>query len=187
MSSKVSICSNALLLLGAKPISSLSQAGDHATLCSNLYDSVRDDILRLHSWNCATKRVILAPLTTAPDFDWDHQFQLPGDWLRTIQVGYADQTMSYRSEGQRILANESALPFVYIFRNDVESSWSSNLVKLMERAMAAEMAYPVTKSTSLADSMAQRFANSIKLAKAIDGQDDPPEEFDAGTLVTSRY
>lgn len=186
MASKVSICSNALLLLGAKPISSLSQAGDHPTLCSNLYDSVRDDILRLHTWNCATKRVILAPLTETPDFDWDYQFQLPGDWLRTIQVGYIDQKMPYRSEGQRLLANETVLPFVYIFRNEVESSWSVNLVHVMELAMAAKMAYPVTKSTSVRDSMRDELGREFKVAKAIDGQDDPPEEFDAGSFLESR-
>lgn len=185
--STVSICSNALLLLGAKPISSLSQPGDHPTLCANLYPSVRDDVLRRHSWNCAIKRVILPPLSDIPPFDWTNKFQLPGDWLRTIQVGRKEFKIPFRTEGQQILANATALPLVYCWRNEIESSWSTNLIKLMERAMAAEMAYPVTKSTTVADSMRDKFKEQLKIAKAIDGQDDPPEEFDDGQLIESRY
>lgn len=185
--SSVSICSNALLMLGAKPISSLSEKGDHPRLCSNLYPSVRDDVLRLHPWNCATKRVILAPLATPPDFDFTQQFQLPPDWLRTIQAGRKGESIPYRSEGQKILASVNALPLVYCFRNTVETSWSVNLIHIMELAMAAKMAYAVTSSASMRDSMRDEFARELKAAKAIDGQDDPPEEFDEGTLLESRF
>ena len=66
MATKVSICSNALLLLGDKTINSLDEGTDRASLASNLYDSVRDSLLRSHPWNCAVKRVILAPDTETP-------------------------------------------------------------------------------------------------------------------------
>jgi len=185
--SSVSICSNALLMLGDKPISSLTESGDRVKLAANLYDSVRDDVLRLHPWNCATKREILAPLTAAPAFDFSYQFQLPGDWLRTLQVGYKGTTIEYRNEGQKLLADVTALPLVYIFRNEVEATWSRNLVHVMELAMAAKMAYAVTKSSAIRDSMRDEYARGLKAAKAIDGQDDPPEEFAEGSLNESRY
>lgn len=184
--SSVSICSNALLMLGDKPISNLTEPTDRARLASNLYESVRDDLLRAHPWNCAIKRVILAPLANAPAFDFASQFQLPGDWLRNVQVGRKGEPIPYRMEGQRLLADETALPLVYVFRNTVEASWSRNLVHCMELAMAAKMAYAVTGSASMRDSMRDEFACELKVAKAIDGQDDPPEEFAEGTLYESR-
>lgn len=187
MTSAVSISSNALLMLGAKAINSFDDRTDHARLCSNLYASVRDDVLRLHPWNCATKRVILAPLQDAPAFDFSAQFQLPGDWLRTIQVGRKDRPFEYRSEGQRLLADVTALPLVYIFRNEVEATWSTNLIHVMELAMAAKIAYAVTSSASVRDSMRDEYMREIKVAKAIDGQDDPPEEFSEGSLLQSRF
>ena len=183
----VSICSNALQMLGAKPINDLAERTDHARLCASLYPSVRDDLLRAHPWNCATKRVILAPLAETPPFDFGYQFALPGDWLRTLQVGQKGQGLSYRSEGRNILANVTVLPLVYIFRNDVEQTWSTNLVELAELQMAAKMAYAVTKSSSVRDSYRDEFARAFKVAKAIDGQDDPPEEFEEGTLLESRF
>lgn len=187
MATAVSICSNALQMLGAKPINDFNERTEHARLCANLYPSVRDDLLRAHPWNCATKRVMLAPLATPPAFDFDYQFALPGDWIRTLQVGKKGQALAYRSEGRNILACVTALPLVYIFRNDVEQSWSTNLVELAELQMAAKMAYAVTKSSSIRDSYRDEFARAFKVAKAIDGQDDPPEEFEEGTLLESRF
>lgn len=187
MANAVSISSNALQMLGAKPINDFSEKTEHARLAKSLYPSVRDDLLRAHPWNCATKRVILAPLVEAPAFDFGYQFLLPGDWLRTLQVGERGQALCYRTEGQKLLANVTALPLVYIFRNDAETSWSTNLIELAELQMAAKMAYAVTKSTSVRDSYRDEFARAFKVAKAIDGQDDPPEEFEEGTLLESRF
>jgi hypothetical protein len=174
-------------MLGGAPFSSFDEAKPHVRVAANLYPSVRDDVLRLHSWNCATDRVILAPLATAPAFDFTAQFQLPGDWLRTLQVGYEGCPIPFRSERQRLLANVTALPLVYCFRNLVEDTWSTNLIHVMELAMAAKMAYAVTSSTSVRDSYRDEFGRELKVAKAIDGQDDPPEEFLSGTFVESRF
>lgn len=185
--SGVTICSNALQMLGAKPINDFNEKTEHARLAKSLYPSVRDDILRGHPWNCATKRVILAPLATAPAFDFTYQFPLPGDWLRTLQVGKKGQQDEYRSEGRNILANVTTLHLVYIFRNEDESSWSTNLIELAELQMAAKMAYAVTKSSSIRDSFRDEFARAFKVSKAIDGQDDPPEEFSEGTLLEARF
>lgn len=175
------------MMLGGSPFSSFEEPKPHVRIAANLYPSLRDDVLRLHSWNCATNRVILAPMATPPAFDFSSQFQLPGDWLRTLQVGNKGDPLEYRSEGRRLLANVTALPLVYCFRNTVEDTWSTNLIHVMELAMAAKMAYAVTSSTSVRDSYRDEFARELKVAKAIDGQDDPPEEFDAGTFVESRF
>jgi hypothetical protein len=43
MASSISICSNALLALGAHPINSFDEATEHARLCSNIYPTVRND------------------------------------------------------------------------------------------------------------------------------------------------
>ena len=187
MPSSVSVCSNALVMLGGAPFSSFEEPKPHVRIAANLYPTVRDDVLRLHNWNCATDRVILAPMATPPAFDFAYQFQLPGDWLRTIQVGKKGEPLEYRAEGQRLLANVTALPLVYSFRNTVEDTWSTNLIHLLELAMAAKMAYAVTSSSSVRDSYRDEFARELKVAKAVDGQDDPPEEFAEGSFVESRF
>lgn len=187
MATKVSICSNALLMLGAKTINSLSEDSDRASLASNLYDSQRDAVLRSHPWNCAVKRVVLAPDAAAPAFDYGAQFTLPGDWLRTISVGNENDEMDYKHEAGKILANGTVLPLRYIFRNEVEATWDALLVSAMELKMASEMAYPITGSASMADMLHQKFLQILRQARAIDGQDDPPQTMGDFPLLNSRF
>ena len=186
--SSVSICSNALLLLGATPISDFNENTPSARLCSNMYPSVRNFILRAHPWNCATKRVVLAPAAGKPTFGWGNQFPLPGDVLRILSVGsergWCDE---YQVEGNRILANTSTLELRYIWRNEDESTWDATLVHLAEITMAAKIAYGITKSSSLRDSFAQQAEFELRRAKAIDGQENPPDELGGYPSLESRY
>lgn len=187
MASKVSICSNALLMLGAQTINSLTENSDRALLAANLYDSTRDDVLRSHPWNCATKRVILAPEATAPAFGYGAAFVLPPDWLRTLEVGEFGYELDYKTENGRILADTSALPLRYVFRNDQEATWDAMLVKAMELRMAAEMAYAITSSASMADLMFNKLQQHMKQARAVDGMDDPPQELGDYPLMQARF
>lgn len=187
MATRVSICSNALLLLGAKTINSLDEGTDRASLASNLYDSVRDSLLRSHPWNCAVKRVILAPDTETPAFDYTAQFTLPGDWLKTISVGPDGYEVDYKHESGKVLANGTSLALRYILRNDNEATWDSMLVHAMELKMAAEMAYPITGSASMADLMNGKLLQHLKAARAVDGQDDPPQTLGDFRLLNARF
>ncbi|AQG98587.1 hypothetical protein A9R05_06870 [Burkholderia sp. KK1] len=186
MTSSVSICSNALIRLGDKPISSFEDGTDAATACANLYPSVRDAMLRAHPWNSAVKRVVLAPLTMTPAFDYAYQYQLPADWLRTIQVGARDCALDFTMEGQRILCDANSLPLVYVFHNTIESTWDDTLVELVTMKMASVLAYPITQSSSMQQSMEAQFQMAFKQAKAANGQDDRDETLGDFPLLANR-
>lgn len=187
MTSSVAICSNALLALGAHPINSFDEATDHARLCSNIYPTVRNNLLREHPWNCAVKRAVLAPVSAAPVFGYSFQFSLPGDLLRVLSVGEPQDDVSYRIEGNRLLANNQVVKLRYIFRNEDESTWDAALVNVAELMMQAKLAYAVTGSASLRDSLAQEANFKLKQAKAIDGQEEPPEELGGYPTYESRF
>lgn len=187
MATSVSICSNALLMLGAQPINDLDEDLDRARLAANLYPSVRDDMLRSHPWNCAVKRVVLSHDTTAPAFGYAYQFPLPHDWLRTLSVGDYGDEIDFRIESGMLMADDPELKLRYIFRNEVESTWDAMLIHCMTLAMAAGMAYAITQSTSLEQSRIQELQMALKRARAADGHDDPPETFGNNRLLGSRY
>lgn len=194
MATDISICSNALLRLGAAPINSFDEADpsgsnlDTTRLAANLWPTVRTAVLRLHAWNCATSRVLLSPDATAPAFGFAYRFLLPSDWLKTIQIGRDERyRFAWRSEGRYILCDESALPMVYIFDNRNVESWDTALVQAVELAMAKAMCYPVTKSTSLQDSLAGEFERTVQAARTADGQDDPGETLGDSILIGSRF
>lgn len=186
MTSAVSICSNALLRLGDKPISSFQDSSKAATLCANLYPEMRDELLRAHPWNCARKRAMLAPLSAKPAFDYPYQFQLPADWLRTIQIGPKDCPYTYTQEGRVILAWTTALPIVYVFQNTNEQSWDASFVGTLTAAMASVLAYPITQSASMAQTMDTKFQGVFKAAKSVNGQDADEETLGDFPLIGAR-
>lgn len=187
MSTSVSICSNALLRLGAQTIASLSESNDRARIAANLYETVRDSTLRSHPWNCAVKRVVLAPDTTVPAFDFTAQFTLPSDWLKTLQVGQDGFEVDYRTESGKIMASGTSLALRYIWRNTGESTWDAMLVEAMEHAMAAAMAYGITKSGTMADAAEKKLQTFMKRCRSTDGQDDPPDTLGDFPLMQARF
>lgn len=187
----VSICSNALLMLGDNPISSFSTGddaeSDRARLAANTWDSARDFVLRKHPWNCAIKRVVLSPDVQAPPFDYAYQFELPGDWLRTLSVGREGERTAYVAEGRKILMDENACYLRYIFRNDNPATWDASLVFAMTRVMRAIFAYPIAQSGSLEQLIETELAQTMREARAIDGQEAPPDQLDDSPLMDARY
>lgn len=187
MTSEVSICSNALLLLGDKPISSLTENTDRARIASNLYPAVRDAMLRRHPWNCAVKRVTLSPEVATPDFDYAYQFAMPGDLMRILQVGEYGCEDDYQIEGLRILADTSVLRLRYVWKNTDVPSWDALLVDAITGEMAARMAYPITKSASLQQVMEAKVRDTLRQARAVDGMDNPPETLGDYHLLSVRH
>lgn len=188
MTTGVSICSNALLMLGAQTINSFDDANsiDRAKLCANLYPTTRDKVLRSHPWNCAIKRILLAPDASPPAFGWAYQFQLPTDCLRVLEVDVGGAQADYLIEGRSILADEASVGLRYVFANNVENTWDSLLVEIVTLAMAARLAYPVTQSAAMEQSRMQELEMAMRRARAVDGQEDPPQTFGDFPLLQAR-
>ena len=170
MTTPVTICSNALLMLGDNPIADFEEDNDRARLAANLWPMARDAMLRRHPWNCAIKRVILSPLVDAPAFDFGYQFQLPGDWLRTLSIGQEGERPRYRQEGRVILMDENAV-----------------LIECMTSVMRRIFAYPISQSASLEQAIAGYVREALREARAVDGMEDEPEAMDESPLLEARF
>lgn len=189
MATAVSICSNALLMLGSQTINDFAdqQNLDRARLCANLYPTVRNDLLRAHPWNCCIKRAVLAPDAVAPVFGYSHAFELPADFSRALEVGTNGQQIDYLVEGRSIQANTTVLELRYVFRNEVENTWDDHLVALATQAMCAALAYPVTQSTAKQAGEEQKLELMMRRARAVDGQEDPPQTLGDERLYAARF
>jgi hypothetical protein len=123
MASSTDIVNEALRLLKAERITSLTDGSNNANKANDIYEEVRDTLLRGHNWNFATKRQKLALSATAPTFEFDNAFPLPSDWIRTISVHDNDAgsgTVLYREEevaGQgAIVTSADELWIRYVYR-----------------------------------------------------------------------
>ncbi len=188
VASVVSICSNASLMLGGKPINDLAEANDRTRLASNLFEPVRNYVLRRHPWNCATKRVTLSPdVVNLGGQDWDNTFTLPSDFMKVQQVGELGCETPHKIESGKILCDDNPCYLVYTWRNEVPATWDDMLVWAMTMSMKAVMAYPITQSASLDQVVESVLRDVLKQARAVDGQDDPPVELGDSPLVNARF
>jgi len=185
--SPVSICSNALLMLGDSPIASFDDASDRARQAANLFPTARDYVLRLHPWNCAVKRVLLSPEATPPAFEWAAAFTLPDDHLRTLSVGERQERVEYAQEGRQILMRSNVCRLRYIFRNEAVPTWDSSLIWAMTTAMRALFAYGTTQSTSLEQVINESLREVLRQARAADGQEQEMEPLDDSPLLDARF
>lgn len=176
MNSVVEIANAALLRIGAGLILDLDEDAKAARLCRQLYGPVRDAVLRAHPWNCALCRCDLARLATAPVFGFAHQYQLPSDCLRVI--GLADEAgeAPFRIEGRMLLTDVAPLKALYVRRVEEPTQFDALLADAIVARLAAELAYPIASSTSLAQSMWQLYEMKLREARGVDSQEGTPPE-----------
>jgi hypothetical protein len=155
--SSLSICSDALILLGAAPISSFSEGTDSAQACDRLYPDLRDTLLSSYEWTWSVKKVQLARLLTGPVNEWTYAYQLPSDMLsgvlavrETTYAGELPIRYGWEILGDQLVTN---LETVYIDYQAVisESKMPRYFVRLLRTAMAAELGMVVTDQINKAD------------------------------------
>lgn len=153
----VSICSDALILLGASPISSFTEGTDSAQACDRLYPDLRNTLLSTYVWSWTLKKVQLARLSTNPINEWEYAYQLPGDQLTGALAVFESDSTAQRSVrygwelyGDQLYTN---MDTVYIDYQQAipESKMPNYFVRLVRTALAAELAIVITDQASKAD------------------------------------
>lgn len=153
----VSICSDALILLGASPISSFTEGTDAAQACDRLYPDLRDSLLSTYQWSWTLKKTQLSRLSTNPTNEWKYAYQLPGDMLSGVLAvfetsGAGQRPIRYGWElyGDQIYTNMETVYIDYQGSVD-ETKMPVYFVRLLRMAMAAELAIVITDQAAKAD------------------------------------
>ncbi|CAN0544246.1 unnamed protein product [Laminaria digitata] len=190
MASIAGICNSALIKLGATTIMSLTEGSRNANLCLEQYDKLRDDVLRSHVWNFATRRTRLARLAAAPAFGFDHAYQMPADWLRTITVHDNDGgagAVRYRIEGRRILTGADTIWLKYVARIDDANDMDASFREALAWKIAIDLAVPITQSTTALREAEEGFRRSLVKARSVDAIEDFPDTLPESDWVALRH
>jgi hypothetical protein len=193
----ISICSRALVLIGAGAIASFEE-GPAAATAAQLYPGVRDSLLSKHPWRFARSTARLARLAAAPDF-WRGAFRLPSDCLvlrglRRTADPAAPAVDLWDRQGEDVVANEDDLFAIYT-RRVPEGAFPPWFAHLLTYATAAELALPVTDSGTLADRWTIRAfgtpgeggtGGEFAVARRVDAQQQPAETLPADTFTGLR-
>jgi len=184
MASEISICNDALIILGEDPITALTEDSKAGRLCNQFYASTRDALIRRHLWNFAMERVELAALSTAPLFGFTSQYQLPSDFLRLVRL--EDDLMPYKIEGQTIQVSDSSLKIVYLKQITDPNLFDELFREALSANLAWKMARPLTDSTSTVEEAKQNFKDAMSEARTMDAMENFPDNIEADTWELSR-
>lgn len=182
---EVSICNTALTKIGASRILSLTEESERAKTMLEVYDIIRDSLLSSHPWKFAVQRAELAALVAAPSYEWSYQFQLPSDCLRVIGTDLPNGE-PWQVEGDKLLCNYDTLKIKYIRQLTDTSMYSAYFVELLACALAATVAYRLTQSTSIKESMQLEYDKQLKVARSFNAQEGAGDRVYADTWLNSR-
>jgi hypothetical protein len=157
--SDIDVCSQALTLLRADPISSFSDGTNEADICSQLYQDFIKNLFSTYPWTFATKKAQLNLETAAPLNEYLYSFIVPSEALLIWAVFDSAQNNVtpisdydiYASDGtRRIYTNRSPLYADYTVYLD-EANWPPYFTQFAVYALAAHLAMPVTHNVALAE------------------------------------
>lgn len=182
-----SLCSAALVKLGARPVASLAADTAEAVVASHLYPLVRDALLSAHPWTFATAQIRPTRLTTVPEADFAHAFALPEDFLKALSVGTAGRGRNavYRLAGGVLQTDLDAIILTYVFRAD-EAAFPPFFAHALVAQLAAEFCLPLTENTSRADALSRQAQLALRDARRIDSQQDSPAAIEDFSLIGVR-
>lgn len=183
MAAKIDIMNKAINLLGEAYINSPTQATKAASRINTEYDSVRDLVLRSHTWNFAIKRVKLNKSAETPTYNWEYAFPLPSDFIRLVRVSDTDTDyddveappweigLHGASNVRAILSDFDQCYITYVSRVTDENLFDPLFVSAFAAALAKETAYSIVQDIQLKKDLDEYYYRVLRRAKSIDSQE----------------
>lgn len=183
MASEVDISNLALSLLGqrAEVIAIAPPDGSaEAQLCGRFYPMARDEMLEVHPWTFAMRRLAMAPLTNDRP-SWAYAYQIPSDCLkpRSVLQNYAcddavteDFIVETSDTGTKVLYTNCPEATLRYTRSVTDTTrFTPMFVAALGRLLATKMAGAIIKGSEgmqVAQSHTKLFVIEVAAAKADD-------------------
>lgn len=182
---------------GARLNSFDSDTSKEAQQARDVYETLRDSMLRENLWNFAKKRVQLAELAAAPVFGYNNAYGLPADCLRIIavhpydsdntQVKYHLETVSVSSTDTPCIITDTEQAYLrYVKQVTTPASFTPDFYNALAWRLAVEFAQNIKKSAQIAQFCMREYEKAISLAKSTGGVEEWPESYPDGSWVASR-
>lgn len=170
--SKTELINKSLTLVGANPITSITDDTNNARIVNRVYEISLRSILSECKWNFSTKRALLALSTTAMAWyytDEAYVYARPNDVVRIF--GTNDDDAMWREEGDFIISDTSGLGVIYSCYLDDPDKYPASFIEAFVDKLAGDIAYMILNSTTKAESMYEKYQKvSLPNARAENAQ-----------------
>lgn len=183
--SDVSIANSALAKLGGDRISALTDSSREAVLLNEQYEKVRDDLLRAHPWNFATKRATLATTTTPDEAKFDNTFLLPTDLIRILETDAQD--MEWQREGATLVTDASTVDIRYTAKITDPGLFDDNFSEVLACKLAADICYALTQNATFRAQLMAEYTQRLREARSFNAQEGGTRQVYARDWVNARY
>ena len=139
--SKIDLISNALILCGEKPLTSLSDNRYGATVGANMFELLYENELQSNRWRFAMTKESLSQLAAAPLNQWQYAYQLPATML--LPVGIYPPDLEYEIYADHLYSDRSSVELDFMFKplvTDIPAYFAT----LMTYALAKNFIKPIT-------------------------------------------
>ncbi len=185
--SEVEICNDALILLGADKISSLSDNSREAVLCNEQYAKVRNQLMGSHPWNFATYRTELAADAVLPVgyWKWTYAHSLGSDVLRVLRTETEEE--EWVVEGRKLFANYSPVKIEFIKLITDTSKYPIFFEEALAHKLAQRLCYAITQSNSFLESVRKDAEQALREARSYDAQEKSLQRVEAEDWINIRF
>lgn len=166
---KISLISKALILLGEKPLESLTDDRYGATVGANLFELIYENELQSNPWRFSVKKAALSRLVATPLNQYAYAYQIPSDCLL---VRHVYPRSHYEIFGDRIYSDATSVELDYQFKPDV-TAVPAYFSSLLVYALARDMVQPITESDTGVKIFAAKYVSQRDRAMYADAQARP--------------
>ena len=185
--SAIDICSRALILIGAEPITSFDDDTTEALIAGNMYEDIARTNLTSTRWRFASNQAVLNRLSDAPTGRFNAAYQLP-DNLFVHAVTVNDLAIEYNIYGSKIFCDASVNDILiadFTYRAE-EVDWPSYFSVCVEYAMAQVFATALARDQSLANMMQTQYLMLLAKARSTDSQQQTTRKVTTSRFITNR-
>jgi len=196
MATKLGLYNGALLILGERSLSGLTEARESRRLLDTVWARPAvNDCLEKGQWNFAMRSVeISASPSVTPSFGYSHAFDRPTDLVRSTAVcsdeRFAAPLLQYQVESAYWYADTDPIYVRYV-SNDTDyggdlSLWPGNFSRFVEAYLADAIVKRITQDKNEWARVREIMRVALSEAKSTDAMEQPTQMPPAGSWVRSR-
>ena len=174
--SSVDICNVGLGMVGASPITSLTEDSENARLCNQFYEPAVDEVLCLHSWKCAKHTKVITSDAGYDYSDYDYMFEyrylLPANPYCLKVRKYNDGKTEYDIQGRYLYSSNDTCELVYTKRISDTNEFDPLLAEAIATRIAIKLSFPLQQSERTRHGLIEYLEKVVlQQAKIADGEE----------------